>query len=27
MRRGDPPFSARSYYDAEQRLILEFADE
>ena len=26
MKRGDPPFSARSYYDAEQKLIVEFAD-
>jgi 8-oxo-dGTP pyrophosphatase MutT (NUDIX family) len=25
MRRGDPPFSARSYYDAQGRLIAEFA--
>jgi 8-oxo-dGTP diphosphatase len=26
MRRGDPPFSARSYYDERQRLIVEFAE-
>jgi 8-oxo-dGTP diphosphatase len=26
MRRGDPPFSARSYYDAEQKLKVEFGD-
>ena len=26
MRRGDPPFSARSYYDAEQKLIVKFGD-
>lgn len=25
MRRGDPPFAARSYYDADGRLQLEFA--
>ena len=25
-RRGDPPFSARSYYDAGDRLIVEFAE-
>jgi len=24
MRRGDPPFSARSYYDEKERLIVEF---
>jgi 8-oxo-dGTP diphosphatase len=26
MQRGDPPFSARSYYDDQQRLIVEFAE-
>jgi 8-oxo-dGTP diphosphatase len=26
MQRGDPPFSARSYYDEGQRLIVEFAE-
>lgn len=26
MQRGDPPFSARSYYDEQERLIVEFAD-
>jgi 8-oxo-dGTP diphosphatase len=26
MQRGDPPFSARSYYDAQERLIVEFAE-
>ncbi len=26
MRRGDPPFSARSFYDAQQRLVMQFAD-
>ncbi|HLO28121.1 MAG TPA: NUDIX domain-containing protein [Anaerolineales bacterium] len=26
MQRGDPPFSARSYYDQQERLIVEFAD-
>jgi hypothetical protein len=26
MRRGDPPFSARSYYDERERLIVEFAE-
>jgi 8-oxo-dGTP diphosphatase len=26
MQRGDPPFSARSYYDHEQKLTLEFAN-
>jgi 8-oxo-dGTP diphosphatase len=26
LRRGDPPFSARSYYDEQQRLIVEFAE-
>lgn len=25
MKRGDPPFSARSYYDDEGKLIVEFA--
>jgi hypothetical protein len=25
MRRGDPPFSARSYYDRDEKLVLEFA--
>jgi 8-oxo-dGTP diphosphatase len=25
MRRGDPPFSARSYYDENEKLIVEFA--
>ena len=26
MQRGDPPFSARSYYDEKERLIVEFAE-
>jgi 8-oxo-dGTP diphosphatase len=26
MKRGDPPFSARSYYDEQARLIVEFAE-
>ena len=26
MQRGDPPFSARSYYDDRERLIVEFAE-
>jgi 8-oxo-dGTP diphosphatase len=26
MQRGDPPFSARSYYDERGRLIVEFAE-
>jgi hypothetical protein len=26
MKCGDPPFSARSYYDDEQKLTLEFAN-
>jgi 8-oxo-dGTP diphosphatase len=26
MKRGDPPFSARSYYDANEKLILEFGE-
>lgn len=26
MRRGDPPFSARSYYDERERLVVEFAE-
>ena len=26
MQRGDPPFSARSYYDEKQRLIVEFRE-
>jgi 8-oxo-dGTP diphosphatase len=25
MKRGDPPFAARSYYDEKERLIVEFA--
>lgn len=25
MQRGDPPFSARSYYDEQERLIVKFA--
>jgi len=24
MRRGDPPFSARSYYDEKEKLVVEF---
>jgi 8-oxo-dGTP diphosphatase len=24
MQRGDPPFSARSYYDEQERLVVEF---
>ncbi|HEY3474408.1 MAG TPA: NUDIX domain-containing protein [Anaerolineales bacterium] len=26
MKHGDPPFSARSYYDEHERLIVEFAE-
>jgi 8-oxo-dGTP diphosphatase len=26
MNRGDPPFSARSYYDKHERLIVEFGE-
>jgi len=26
MQRGDPPFNARSYYDEQERLIVEFAE-
>ncbi len=26
MRRGDPPFSARSYYDRDEKLVVEFAE-
>ncbi|HSA99568.1 MAG TPA: NUDIX domain-containing protein [Anaerolineales bacterium] len=26
MKRGDPPFAARSYYDAQERLIVDFAE-
>jgi 8-oxo-dGTP diphosphatase len=26
MQRGDPPFSARSYYDELERIIVEFAE-
>jgi 8-oxo-dGTP diphosphatase len=26
MKRGDPPFSARSHYDEQERLIVEFAE-
>lgn len=26
MQRGDPPFSARSYYDEQERLIVAFAE-
>jgi 8-oxo-dGTP diphosphatase len=26
MKRGDPPFAARSYYDAREKLIVEFAE-
>jgi 8-oxo-dGTP diphosphatase len=26
MKRGDPPFSARSYYDDQERLIVEFGE-
>ena len=26
MQRGDPPFSARSYYDELENLIVEFAE-
>ena len=26
MNRGDPPFAARSYYDEQERLIVEFAE-
>jgi hypothetical protein len=25
MKRGDPPFAARSYYDEREHLIVEFA--
>ncbi len=27
MHRGEPPFSARSYYDEQQQLIMQFADQ
>jgi 8-oxo-dGTP diphosphatase len=26
MKRGDPPFHARSYYDEKERLIVNFAE-
>jgi hypothetical protein len=26
MQPGDPPFSARSYYDEHERLTVEFAE-
>jgi 8-oxo-dGTP diphosphatase len=26
MKRGDPPFAARSYYDEQEKLIVEFAE-
>jgi 8-oxo-dGTP diphosphatase len=26
MQRGDPPFSARSFYDQRERLVVEFAE-
>ena len=26
MQRGDPPFSARSYYDERERLVVEFGE-
>ena len=26
MKHGDPPFSARSYYDEQERLIVQFAE-
>lgn len=26
MQRGDPPFAARSYYDEQERLIVEFSE-
>jgi 8-oxo-dGTP diphosphatase len=26
LKRGDPPFSARSYYDDHERLVVEFAE-
>lgn len=26
MQRGDPPFAARSYYDEQEKLIVEFAE-
>lgn len=26
MKRGDPPFSARSFYDDNEKLVVEFAD-
>ena len=26
MQRGDPPFSARSYYDKQERLVVNFAE-
>jgi 8-oxo-dGTP diphosphatase len=26
LKRGDPPFSARSYYNEEQKLIVEFSE-
>ena len=27
MKRGDPPFSARSYYDENEKLVMRFADD
>jgi hypothetical protein len=27
MKRGDPPFSARSYYDEGEKLIVEFTEQ
>ncbi len=27
MKRGDPPFAARSYYDEQERLIVEFGEQ
>lgn len=26
MKRGEPPFSARSFYDRQERLVVQFAD-
>ncbi|HXD09353.1 MAG TPA: hypothetical protein VN653_04760, partial [Anaerolineales bacterium] len=26
MKRGDPPFNARSYYDENEKLVVEFAN-
>jgi len=26
MKRGDPPFSARSYYDEQDQLVVKFGE-